>query len=77
MPPECLTERTEGRIFVSAKWDTGCAGGGELRRGVTTFGLTQPGAKIALKVFVILNTDNEPGSAPMIVERPLSMPLAV
>jgi hypothetical protein len=37
---------------------------------VTTFGLTQPGVKIALKVFVILNTGNEAGSAPMIVERP-------
>ena len=40
------------------------------REFITTFGLTQPGVKIALKVFVILNTDNEAGSAPMIVERP-------
>ncbi len=43
------------------------------REFITTFGLTQPGVKIALKVFVILNTDNESGSAPMIVERPLAM----
>ncbi len=48
----------------------------DLREFVMTFGLTQPGVKIALKVFVILNTDNEAGSAPMIVERPLSLPLA-
>ena len=47
-----------------------------MRRGVTTFGLTQPGARIAPKVFVILNTDNESGSAPMLVERPMSVPLA-
>lgn len=46
------------------------------REFLTTFGLTQPGAQIALKVFVILNTDNESGSAPMIVERPVSLPLA-
>lgn len=26
-------------------------------------GLTQPGTRVALKVFVILNTDNESGSA--------------
>ena len=54
----------------------GTHGPNELREFVTTFGLTQPGVRIALKVFVILNTDNESGSAPMIVERPLSLPLA-
>lgn len=37
-----------------------------------SFGLNQPGAKVALKVYVILNTGNEAGSAPMFVQRPLS-----
>ena len=38
---------------------------------VTTFGLTQPGARVALKVFVILNTGNESGSATMVIVRPV------
>ena len=42
------------------------------REFVTTFGLTQPVVKIALKVFVMLKSDHEAGSAPMIVERPLA-----
>jgi hypothetical protein len=42
---------------------------------VTTFGLNQPGAEIALKVFVVLDTGNEAGSAPMIVERPAGVQL--
>ena len=42
------------------------------REFVTTFGLTQPGAQVAFKVFVILNTDNEAGSAGLTVERPLA-----
>lgn len=46
---------------------------GAPREFVTDFGLTQPGAKISLKVFVILSTGNEAGSAPMFVERPLSL----
>ena len=46
------------------------------REFVTPFGLTQPGARIALKVFVILQTENEAGSAPLLVERPLALPLA-
>lgn len=44
---------------------------------MTTFGLTQPGAQVALKVYVILNTDNEAGSAPMIVQRPANVSLLV
>ena len=43
---------------------------------VVPFGLNQPGAKVALKVYVILNTGNEAGSAAMFVERPVSLPLA-
>ena len=49
----------------------------QTREFVTTFGLTQPGAQVALKVYVILTTDNEAGSAAMIVQRPaLFLPLA-
>jgi hypothetical protein len=46
------------------------------REFITTFGLNQPGAAVAFKVYVILTTDNEAGSAPLLVERPLAMPLA-
>lgn len=42
---------------------------------VTNFGLTQPGAEIALKVFVVLTTGNEAGSAAMLVERPANVEL--
>ena len=42
----------------------------DVKEFVTTFGLTQPGAEIALKVFVVLTTGNESGSAAMLVERP-------
>ena len=40
------------------------------REFLTGFGLTQPGTQSAFKVFVILNTGNEAGSAAMVVERP-------
>jgi hypothetical protein len=43
------------------------------REFVTPFGLNQPGAKVALKVFVQLDTGNEAGSAAMFVQRPLSL----
>ena len=42
----------------------------EPREFLTTFGLTQPGAAVALKVFTLLTTGNEAGSAAMVVERP-------
>ena len=48
----------------------------EPREFLTPFGLTQPGAQVAFKVFVILTTDNEAGSAALLVERPLALPLA-
>ncbi len=41
------------------------------REFLTTFGLTQPGAQAAFKVYVILTTGNEAGSAEMVVTRPL------
>jgi hypothetical protein len=37
------------------------------------FGLNQPGAEVALKVFVVLTTGNEAGSAAMLVERPANI----
>jgi hypothetical protein len=46
---------------------------GAPREFVTPFGLTQPGAKVALKVFVVLTTGNEAGSATMFVQRPLAL----
>jgi hypothetical protein len=48
---------------------------GDPKEFVTTFGLNQPGAEIALKVFVVLDTGNEAGSAPMLVERPANVQL--
>jgi hypothetical protein len=38
---------------------------------LTGFGLTQPGTEASFKVYVILTTGNEAGSAPMTVERPV------
>ena len=49
---------------------------GAPREFITPFGLNQPGAKVALKVYVILDTGNEAGSAAMFVERPVSVPMA-
>ena len=40
------------------------------REFLTGFGLTQPGTHAAFKVFVVLDTGNEAGSATMIVARP-------
>lgn len=42
----------------------------DVREFLTNFGLTQPGASVALKVFVRLGTGNEAGSAAMVVTRP-------
>ena len=49
---------------------------GAPREFITPFGLNQPGAKVALKVYVLLTTGNEAGSAAMFVERPVSVQLA-
>ena len=48
----------------------------EARAFLTDFGLGLPGAQIALKVFVILASGNEAGSAALRIERPLELPLA-
>jgi hypothetical protein len=42
----------------------------DAREFTVAFGLTQPGTKITLKVYVITQTGRERGSAPMTVERP-------
>jgi hypothetical protein len=41
------------------------------REFTTGFGLNQPGAQVALKVYVVLTTGNEAGSAALLVQRPL------
>jgi hypothetical protein len=43
------------------------------REFLTPFGLTQPGATVAFKVFVILDTGNEAGGKEMLVQRPLAV----
>ena len=49
---------------------------GAPREFITPFGLNQPGAKVALKVYVTLTTGNEAGSGAMFVERPAAVQLA-
>ncbi len=72
---DLMLERYELRGTVGDRYDEGDAvviashAPGEPREFLTTFGLNQPGAEVALKVFVVLNTGNEAGSAPMLVER--------
>ncbi len=48
---------------------------GAPREFITPFGLNQPGAKVAYKVYVILTTGNEAGSAAMFVQRPAAVEL--
>lgn len=40
------------------------------REFISTFGLTQPGAKVSVSVYVITNSGNQKGSAPMTITRP-------
>lgn len=42
----------------------------EAREFLTSFALTQPGAQVAFKVYVVLKTGNEAGSKTVVVERP-------
>ena len=50
---------------------------GAPREFLTPFGLNQPGAQVALKVYVILTTGNEAGSGALFVQRPAqALPLA-
>lgn len=44
----------------------------EPREFITTFGLNQPGVQVVFKLYVMLTTGNEAGSAPMVVQRPFS-----
>ena len=48
-------------------------GPGVAREFVTPFGLNQPGARVALKVYVILTTGNEAGSGALFVTRPANV----
>lgn len=41
------------------------------REFVSAFGLTQPGARVSVSMYVITNTGNQKGSAPMTVTRPV------
>jgi hypothetical protein len=75
---EATLYRYELRGNVGARYDESDAvvlathGPNEAREFVTEFGLNSPGAQVALKVFVVLTTGNEAGSAGMVVERPVS-----
>ena len=60
----CLTDQQVAR------------GPNDPREFVMPFGLNQPGAEVAQKVYVILTTGNEAGSAAMFVERPANVLLA-
>jgi hypothetical protein len=44
---------------------------GAPREFLTNFSLNQPGTQVAMKVYVVLKTGNEAGSATMVVQRPL------
>lgn len=71
-------ERYELRGTIGDEYDEQDAvviasrGPNETREFITPFGLNQPGTEVALKVFVILTTGNEAGSATMRVSRPAS-----
>jgi hypothetical protein len=71
-----LLERYELRGSIGEEYDEPDAvviasrGPNDPREFMTPFGLNQPGAEVALKVFVILTTGNEAGSATMRVSRP-------
>jgi hypothetical protein len=41
------------------------------REFITSYGLTQPGAKMAFKIYVLLETGNECGSKEVLVQRPV------
>lgn len=45
--------------------------GADPREFLTTFSLNQPGAAASFSVYVVLNTGNSKGSAPMTIQRPL------
>ena len=69
-------EEYQLRRVIGEDWDDGDAvtiatnGPGAPREFTVAFGLTQPGTKIALKVYVVTLTGRERGSAVMVVERP-------
>ena len=76
---DAMIERYELRGCMGSDWDEEDAVSiashlpNQLREFITTFGLNQPGAQVTFKVYVILTTGNEAGSAPMSVQRPLAV----
>ena len=76
--PEPLLERYELRGCAGPDWNEDDAvhiashSPGEPREFITDFALNQPGAQVVFKLYVILSTGNEAGSAPLAVQRPLA-----
>ena len=76
---DAMIERYELRGCMGSDWDEEDAVSIDShlpnapREFITTFGLNQPGAQVTFKVYVILTTGNEAGSAPMFVQRPLAV----
>ena len=76
---DAMIERYELRGCMGPDWDEEDAVAvashqpNEAREFITTFGLNQSGAQVTFKVYVILTTGNEAGSAPMFVQRPLAV----
>ena len=76
---DAMIERYELRGCMGSDWDEEDAVSiashlpNQPREFITTFGLNQPGAQVTFKVYVILTTGNEAGSAPMSVQRPLAV----
>ena len=76
---DAMIERYELRGCMGSDWDEEDAVSiashlpNQPREFITTFGLNQPGAEVTFKVYVILTTGNEAGSAPMFVQRPLAV----
>ena len=70
-------KKVQLRGHVGTKWDEELAttiaehAPDALPEFVTTFGLTQPGASVVMKVYVISETDNEAGSNAVVTTRPV------
>jgi hypothetical protein len=69
-------KKVQLRGHVGTKWDEELAttiaehAPGAAPEFVTSFGLTQPGASVVMKVYVISETDNEAGSNAVVTTRP-------
>ena len=69
-------KKVQLRGHVGTKWDEDLAvtiaehAPGDAPEFITSFGLTQPGASVVMKVYVISDTDNEAGSNAVVTTRP-------